>query len=881
LIELLDLGRDGHPRQVTLVSRSGLDAERLAAQVVSMANDRGYLALTLDSYEAVRLAHPERLGERTLLMLAAPGSDSSRTAAALLDAASRSQRAHVVVRLQVCRTLSVLREARARYGSGRALVRAVPPVDRDLARQLERASRAADLVAAGRHAAAVRLLRDVAGWLQRRSRSIERAAVLLDLGRIVLERGRALDADRAFEDAAAEASLGGDERRHLEARLWQAAARTDAGRLAEAESLCRAALACSAPTSAMHLIGRATLARVLIWQHRVQEAIDLDLGLTRPAAGELELSTRCFVAGTRVRLLLMERRHFEAGVEARRLLESTDGDNGLARIIALTAHLRVLTAAGDLRLAASCVADIAALARRIRAPLRAVRARILLAASQLRAEDAGWQRDVTRVRRMASAGPALLRQAVHELTTEPGMHRRVEVLPAFGTVDIPHLISLAHDVEEDDEAVTRVLTVVADALRATRVDLWCNDAGVPAVIKTVGAGLTTRLGERVLDLGMALDHGAQDCGRETGAPVGRGPRMIGAVVARWAADITPPAAARAMLETAAALVHPRLEALRATSRFAAQASLAVPELVGVSEAMRELRASIGRAAAAPFTVLIHGESGVGKELAARAIHQLSPRRQRPFSDVNCAALPDELLESELFGHARGAFTGAVAERAGLFEAADGGTVFLDEVADLSPRGQAKLLRVLQQREVRRLGETFSRPVDIRLVAAANRDVSQEVSAGRFRADLLYRLDVIRLRIPPLRERPEDVAPLTLHFWAEAATRVGTTATLTHGVLAALTRYHWPGNVRELQNVVSALAVAAPSRGQVRRHLLSAAIAGATAISSSRLAEARTQFERRAIDSALARNAGNRTRAARELGLSRQGLLKMMARLGMR
>jgi transcriptional regulator with PAS, ATPase and Fis domain len=475
----------------------------------------------------------------------------------------------------------------------------------------------------------------------------------------------------------------------------------------------------------------------------------------------------------------------------------------------------------------------------------------------------------------------LLRQAVHELTAEPGSLRSGDLSPAFPPIDIPHLITVAHDVENDADAVSGVLTAVAEALRATRLDLWCNDAGAAAVVKTVGCGLTTQLGARVLDLGMALSNETRDCGREIGAPVGKGPRMIGAVVARWAADITPPACARTMLETVAAMVHPRLEALRAASRFAAQASLAVPELVGVSDAMRDVRASIARAAAAPFSVLIHGESGVGKELAARAIHQLSPRRQRQFSDVNCAALPDDLLESELFGHSRGAFTGAVVERAGLFEAADGGTVFLDEIADLSARGQAKLLRVLQQREVRRIGETFSRPVDVRLVTAANRDVGEEVSAGRFRADLFYRLDVIRLRIPPLRERPEDVAPLTLHFWAAAAPRVGTTATLTHGVLAALTRYHWPGNVRELQNVVSALAVAAPSRGQVRPHLLSAAITGAATISSPRLSEARTQFERRAIESALARNAGNRSRAARELGLSRQGLLKMMLRLGLR
>ena len=171
----------------------------------------------------------------------------------------------------------------------------------------------------------------------------------------------------------------------------------------------------------------------------------------------------------------------------------------------------------------------------------------------------------------------------------------------------------------------------------------------------------------------------------------------------------------------------------------------MPELVGVSRAMEDVRRAIVRAAAAPFSVLIEGESGVGKELVARAIHQLGPRRERRFCDVNCAAIPEDLLESELFGHARGAFTGAVADRPGLFEDADGGTLFLDEVADLSPRGQAKLLRVLQQHEVRRVGETFSRTVDVRLVAAANRDMRTEAAAGRFRQDLLYRLDVIRIR----------------------------------------------------------------------------------------------------------------------------------------
>ena len=271
---------------------------------------------------------------------------------------------------------------------------------------------------------------------------------------------------------------------------------------------------------------------------------------------------------------------------------------------------------------------------------------------------------------------------------------------------------------------------------------------------------------------------------------------------------------------------------------------------------------------------------MGKELVARAIHQLGPRRDRRFCDVNCAALPDDLLESELFGHARGAFTGAVTDRAGLFEEADGGTLFLDEVADLSARAQAKLLRVVQQQEVRRVGETFSRKVDVRVVSAANRDVRAEAAQGRFRHDLVYRLDVVRIRIPPLRERPEDIPPLAHHFWAAAAMRVGTHASLSHAVVAALARYHWPGNVRELQNVMAALAVEAPLRGQVRAALLPAVITGTTAVTSGRLSEARLQWERRFVEVALARAGGSRTRAARDLGMTRQGLMKVLERLGL-
>jgi transcriptional regulator with PAS, ATPase and Fis domain len=329
------------------------------------------------------------------------------------------------------------------------------------------------------------------------------------------------------------------------------------------------------------------------------------------------------------------------------------------------------------------------------------------------------------------------------------------------------------------------------------------------------------------------------------------------------------------------VMAPRLEVLQHKARDAAQASLLVPELIGVSAAMEEVRRAIARAARAPFSVLIEGESGTGKELVARAIHSLGPRRERRFCDVNCAALPDELLESELFGHVRGAFTGAVVDRPGLFEDATGGTLFMDEVAELSARAQAKLLRVVQQQEVRRVGETLSRPIDVRLIAAANRPLGAEAEAGRFRHDLLYRLDVIRITLPPLRDRPGDAALLAARFWEGAAERVGSRASLAPSLLAELGRYHWPGNVRELQNVMAALAVAAPSRGRVGPALLPPAISRTTSSQPApRLAVARLEFERRFVEAALARSGGNRLRAARGLGLSRQGLQKVLARLGL-
>jgi len=303
------------------------------------------------------------------------------------------------------------------------------------------------------------------------------------------------------------------------------------------------------------------------------------------------------------------------------------------------------------------------------------------------------------------------------------------------------------------------------------------------------------------------------------------------------------------------------------------------ELLGITPAVIELRKSIERAAAAPFCVLIDGESGSGKELVARAIHGGGPRRHRMFCTLNCAALPEDLVEAELFGHARGAFTGAVGERTGVFEEAHGGTLFLDEIGELSPRAQAKVLRVVQEGELRRVGENVSRRIDVRIVAATNRDLRREVERDRFRLDLLYRLDVVHITVPALRDRREDIGVLAEHFWRDAAARVGSRAALGAATLAALARYDWPGNVRELQNVLASLAVRSPKRGVVPPSALPSPFAESGRGDACRLDDARRTFEERFVRAALVRTGGHRGRAAAELGVTRQGLTKLLTRLG--
>jgi len=314
-------------------------------------------------------------------------------------------------------------------------------------------------------------------------------------------------------------------------------------------------------------------------------------------------------------------------------------------------------------------------------------------------------------------------------------------------------------------------------------------------------------------------------------------------------------------------------------------------LIGRSPALQSVEKMIEAASRNPAArVLIQGEHGTGKELVARAIHAAGPRRTRPFVAVNCSAIPEELFESEMFGHERGSFTGATQARRGRFEEAHGGTLFLDEVADLSLRGQAKLLRVLQEKEVTRLGGNRVIAVDVAVVAASNRDLRQRIAADQFREDLYYRLAGLTIVVPPLRERAEDIAPLAEHFATRFATETGMRPPrFAPAALDLLARYAFPGNVRELNNLVERLLMLHPGASigaeQVSA-MLHATRNASTAPSAKpdaprRLADAVQDFEKGEIEAALESTGGNMTQAAARLGLERSHLYKKMRKLGLR
>jgi two-component system nitrogen regulation response regulator NtrX len=333
-----------------------------------------------------------------------------------------------------------------------------------------------------------------------------------------------------------------------------------------------------------------------------------------------------------------------------------------------------------------------------------------------------------------------------------------------------------------------------------------------------------------------------------------------------------------------ALRQRRLEAENRALRAQADRKLA---MVGESYVMAQLREQVAMAAPTNGRVLIYGENGTGKELVAKTIHSLSRRRGGPFVEVNCAAIPEELIESELFGHVKGAYTGAVADRRGKFEVADGGTLFLDEIGDMSLKTQAKVLRVLQEQVVERVGASSGARVDVRVLAATNKDLPAEIRGGRFREDLYFRLNVIPIFVPPLRDREGDIPRLADHFMAEFAREYGRRVkTIDPGAMTALRAYLWPGNVRELRNVIERLMIMVPVDTIALKDLAfleSLPTAPADPYASGGdllpLHDARDRFERDYILRALAAQQGNISRTADLLGVERSNLYRKMRAFG--
>lgn len=316
----------------------------------------------------------------------------------------------------------------------------------------------------------------------------------------------------------------------------------------------------------------------------------------------------------------------------------------------------------------------------------------------------------------------------------------------------------------------------------------------------------------------------------------------------------------------------------------AQTRFNLQGIVGSSPAMRRLFRLLDKVIGTPTSVLIHGETGTGKELIAKVIHYMGPLKEKPFVAENCGAFAENLLESELFGHVKGAYTGAIATKKGLFAMADGGTVFLDEISETSPPMQVKLLRVLQERQIRPVGSDQTIDINIRLIASTNLDLEDEVKQGRFRRDLFYRINVFPIQIPPLRQRREDIPLLATHFLTRYARQANRTITgFTPQAIDYLSRFDWPGNVRELENEIERAVTIAGKSDTVKVTHLSEKISAAARqalpnyVSNLHLKEATEQMERKMVTNALQQSTGNRSKAAGILGISRQGLLNKIER----
>ena len=871
---------------------------------------RGFVPLSVAwiSDETAAAVLPLVAGRSVILLDASPVS--SRLALAML----KLRRAHAAEICALSQRAAASRVALMSAAEGHEAYECSPAVA--AARAGGMLAEGERLLAAGRHAGADRALRAAIGAFERRGDLFRAGGSEMSLGRLLLTRGRAADARAMFESAHDRFQRVRAAIPAVAATALLGVAQTDLGLLEDAERSCRAAFTAASALNGAEapVMCAVALARTLAWQERYADAQGVLESVTPTGDAETVARYWCLIA--RLRLSV------NSVADAWRAVERAR-PAGRPCPAAIEALVRRWEAAVQAR-----VGDVDALRHHVRAgltaarvahlPLQAIKLRLVLIGGLVDAGSlaparaaAAHLRGIPRtasppllktivdrtLKRMSGSGDAGVRRPPSRNASADrrslGGGRRPDRARESASVGfqpehapgavsdldaLRDLLACSHQIEDEAEALTRAAASIRKHAHALSVGIFGCSNGAVRLFGSAGS-CGSALAIRCVTAGIPIGPEPSNGWVDAAMPIRYLGRFIGAVTTRWTSE-GPPHAERAMafgLAAAAAcapLVYVMLE------RRSGPAEDAAPfDLVGDSAAIDDLRKAIARAANAPFTVLIEGESGSGKELVARAIHRAGCRRERRFCAINCAAMPEDLIDTELFGHAKGAFTGAASEHLGLFESADGGTVFLDEVGELSARAQAKVLRVLQEGEVRRIGESVCRPFDARLVAATNRSLRAEVDAGRFRQDLLYRLDVIRIHVPPLRQRIEDIPLLAARFWNEAAARMSSRAVLGQSALSALARYDWPGNVRELQNVLTALVVAAPPRGVVGASAMPAAIARAAPPGShDSLQHARLQFEQRFVRAALARAAGHRGQTAAALGLSRQGLAKLMQRL---
>ncbi|HKC59679.1 MAG TPA: sigma 54-interacting transcriptional regulator [Myxococcales bacterium] len=430
---------------------------------------------------------------------------------------------------------------------------------------------------------------------------------------------------------------------------------------------------------------------------------------------------------------------------------------------------------------------------------------------------------------------------------------RVEVARNFQRQDIQNAVERFSDSIVERVLQTRQPVIVSDAL---------NDAQFNASASVVNLKLSSVMCVPLIRRGEL--YGAVYVGNDRIANLFTGRELT--LMTSFCST------AALLLERALELDELRTQKRELENRLEEQA---YGDILGACDAIRDIFRKVDKVAGTNIDVLVTGESGTGKELIARELHRRSPRKAGPFVAINCGAIPEQLLESELFGHAKGAFTGAVAARPGKFQAANGGTLFLDEIGEMPPTLQVKLLRALQDRQVTRVGENRPEPVDIRIVSATNKDLEEEMKAGRFREDVFYRINVVHLHLPPLRERGDDAVMLAKYFLSRATRELSAKVKgFGNQALVAIKRYRWPGNIRQLENRIKKAVVLAdkplitPDDLELRAEQLDPILP---------LAQARDEWQKRYINEVLERNDGNRTKTAKDLGVDPRTIFRHLER----